>query len=151
MYSSEYPSYSWTVLFHDFQHHFHLQIYLGKTTPTVINSTGPRLVILFKAGSKPGSGFKANYYFETGIRDILWSYFVDMKYKCGSEDFHIFLLEAISVVVEFKLISFLLFISLKFPFSIKFDLFNILQFFHLVKTTEICLVPNLNDISCVAL
>ena len=45
-------------------------IYLGKTTPTVINSTGPRLVILFKAGSKPGSGFKANYYFETGIRDI---------------------------------------------------------------------------------
>ncbi|XP_023327852.1 dorsal-ventral patterning tolloid-like protein 1 isoform X2 [Eurytemora carolleeae] len=39
--------------------------FCGKTTPTVINSTGPRLVILFKAGSKPGSGFKANYYFET--------------------------------------------------------------------------------------
>ena len=99
----------WTVLFHDVQHNFLLQIYLGKTTPTVINSTGPRLVILFKAGSKPGSGFKANYYFETGIRDIYWSYFgwayllprtlvlpapshsvLSIKYKYGSENFYIF-------------------------------------------------------------
>ena len=40
--------------------------YLGQKTPKKINSPGPRLVILFKAGSKSGAGFKANYSFETG-------------------------------------------------------------------------------------
>jgi len=39
--------------------------FCGKKTPSEIHSPGPRLVILFKAGSKPGSGFKANYRFET--------------------------------------------------------------------------------------
>lgn len=34
--------------------------------PQTIYSPGPRLVLLFKAGSKPGSGFKAQYRFETG-------------------------------------------------------------------------------------
>jgi len=39
--------------------------FCGTRTPNEIHSPGPRLVILFKAGSKPGSGFKANYRFET--------------------------------------------------------------------------------------
>ena len=41
-------------------------VYLGANPPEEIHSPGPRLVILFKAGSKPGVGFKANYRFETG-------------------------------------------------------------------------------------
>eukprot|EP00090_Calanus_glacialis_P014380 TRINITY_DN23170_c0_g1_i1.p1 TRINITY_DN23170_c0_g1~~TRINITY_DN23170_c0_g1_i1.p1 ORF type:complete len:870 (-),score=100.53 TRINITY_DN23170_c0_g1_i1:1263-3872(-) len=40
-------------------------MFCGQTTPQTINSPGPRLVLLFKAGSKPGSGFKAQYRFET--------------------------------------------------------------------------------------
>jgi hypothetical protein len=44
----------------------------GKTTPQEIHSPGPRLVLLFKAGPKPGSGFKANYRFETGTSTTLY-------------------------------------------------------------------------------
>jgi len=39
--------------------------FCGANPPEEIHSPGPRLVILFKAGSKPGVGFKANYRFET--------------------------------------------------------------------------------------
>ncbi len=45
---------------------FSLIVHIGKSTPQEIHSPGPRLVLLFKAGPKPGSGFKANYRFETG-------------------------------------------------------------------------------------
>ena len=40
--------------------------FAGQQTPQTINSPGPRLVLLFKAGSKSASGFKAQYRFETG-------------------------------------------------------------------------------------
>ena len=44
-----------------------LQVFFsGQQTPQTINSPGPRLVLLFKAGSKSASGFKAQYRFETG-------------------------------------------------------------------------------------
>ena len=38
----------------------------GQASPQTINSPGPRLVLLFKAGMKSASGFKAQYRFETG-------------------------------------------------------------------------------------
>jgi hypothetical protein len=47
-----------------------LVYFVLKAQPFFINFdilvTGPRLVLLFNAGSKPGSGFKARYAFETG-------------------------------------------------------------------------------------
>jgi len=39
--------------------------FCGRTAPPMVKTPGPRLVLLFKAGSKPGSGFKANFKFET--------------------------------------------------------------------------------------
>ena len=39
--------------------------FCGRTTPRTVKTEGPRLVLLFKAGAKPGSGFKANFKFET--------------------------------------------------------------------------------------
>ena len=39
--------------------------FAGKETPPSINSPGPRLVLLFKGGDTAGSGFKAQYTFET--------------------------------------------------------------------------------------
>ena len=39
--------------------------FCGRTPPPVVKTPGPRLVLLFKAGIKPGSGFKASYNFET--------------------------------------------------------------------------------------
>lgn len=39
--------------------------FCGTATPPVVKTEGPRLVLLFKAGAKPGSGFKANFKFET--------------------------------------------------------------------------------------
>ena len=47
-------------------HRFNTLLIPGQQTPQTIYSPGPRLVLLFKAGSKPGSGFKAQYRFETG-------------------------------------------------------------------------------------
>lgn len=47
-------------------HGFNALLIPGQQTPQTIYSPGPRLVLLFKAGSKPGSGFKAQYRFETG-------------------------------------------------------------------------------------
>ncbi len=43
---------------HDFE-------YCGKDLPERIKTPGPRLVLLFNAGSRPGSGFKATFHFET--------------------------------------------------------------------------------------
>jgi len=39
--------------------------FCGKETPPTIHSPGPRLVLLFKGGETAGSGFKAQYTFET--------------------------------------------------------------------------------------
>jgi hypothetical protein len=39
--------------------------FCGKETPPIIHSPGPRLVLLFKGGTVAGSGFKAQYTFET--------------------------------------------------------------------------------------
>jgi len=49
------------------EHHYdkHDYMFCGQQTPQTINSPGPRLVLLFKAGSKSASGFKAQYRFET--------------------------------------------------------------------------------------
>lgn len=49
------------------EHHYseHDYEFCGRTAPPVVTTPGPRLVLLFKAGSKPGSGFKANFKFET--------------------------------------------------------------------------------------
>ncbi len=38
----------------------------GAALPPVVRSPGPRLVLLFNAGARPGSGFKAKFHFETG-------------------------------------------------------------------------------------
>ena len=46
-------------------------MFTGQQTPQTINSPGPRLVLLFKAGSKSASGFKAQYRFETGKIDMV--------------------------------------------------------------------------------
>ncbi|XP_071744912.1 LOW QUALITY PROTEIN: cubilin [Lepeophtheirus salmonis] len=43
---------------HDFE-------FCGKQDPEAVRTPGPRLVLLFNAGSKPGSGFKALFKFET--------------------------------------------------------------------------------------
>ena len=40
--------------------------FCGKSLPDRIKTPGPRLVLLFNAGSRPGSGFKATFHFETG-------------------------------------------------------------------------------------
>ena len=39
--------------------------FCGKALPQTVQSPGPRLVLLFNAGSKSGSGFKARFRFET--------------------------------------------------------------------------------------
>ena len=50
------------------EHHYdeHDYEFCGKSVPGEVKTPGPRLVLLFNAGSKPGSGFKARYAFETG-------------------------------------------------------------------------------------
>ena len=40
--------------------------FCGKDLPERVKTPGPRLVLLFNAGSRPGSGFKARFHFETG-------------------------------------------------------------------------------------
>lgn len=49
------------------EHHYneHDYEFCGKTLPPEVKTPGPRLVLLFKSGSKPGSGFKAMFNFET--------------------------------------------------------------------------------------
>jgi hypothetical protein len=49
------------------KHHYteHDYEFCGDTNPPQVKTPGPRLVLLFKAGSKAGSGFKANFKFET--------------------------------------------------------------------------------------
>ena len=48
---------------HSYQEHDYE--FCGRTPPPTVKTPGPRLVLLFKAGAKPGSGFKANFKFET--------------------------------------------------------------------------------------
>ena len=43
---------------HDFE-------FCGKEQPQTVQTPGPRLVLLFNAGSRSGSGFKARFRFET--------------------------------------------------------------------------------------
>ena len=43
---------------HDFE-------FCGKDQPQTVQTPGPRLVLLFNAGSRSGSGFKARFRFET--------------------------------------------------------------------------------------
>ncbi len=45
--------------------------FCGKDLPERVKTPGPRLVLLFNAGSRPGSGFKATYHFETGEKKML--------------------------------------------------------------------------------
>ena len=54
------------------EHHYdeHDYEFCGKSVPGEVKTPGPRLVLLFNAGSKPGSGFKARYAFETGLNII---------------------------------------------------------------------------------
>ena len=49
------------------EHHYeeHDYQFCGRETPPTVKTEGPRLVLLFKAGQKPGSGFKGNFKFET--------------------------------------------------------------------------------------
>jgi hypothetical protein len=46
---------------HDFE-------FCGKEVPHDVSSDGPRVVLVFSSGETQGSGFKARYEFETGIR-----------------------------------------------------------------------------------
>ena len=48
--------------------------FCGDNLPREVMTPGPRMVLLFKAGSKPGSGFKARFQFETGNkkRSFTW-------------------------------------------------------------------------------
>ncbi len=43
----------------------HDYVFCGDANPNPVKTPGPRLVLLFKAGNKPGIGFKANFRFET--------------------------------------------------------------------------------------
>ena len=53
----------------------------GQASPQTINSPGPRLVLLFKAGMKSASGFKAQYRFETGgSHTVILSYIMMRLY-----------------------------------------------------------------------
>ena len=68
-------------------HGFNALLIPGQQTPQTIYSPGPRLVLLFKAGSKPGSGFKAQYRFETGKKPFCIQAFtqpgrLEKKLKC---------------------------------------------------------------------
>ena len=62
------------------EHHYeeHDYEFCGRSTPPIVKTEGPRLVLLFKAGAKPGSGFKANFKFETEyLVPIGKQYFLD--------------------------------------------------------------------------
>jgi len=41
--------------------------FCGKEVPHEVASDGPRVVLIFSSGETQGSGFKANYAFETGL------------------------------------------------------------------------------------
>ncbi|XP_059082755.1 cubilin-like isoform X2 [Tigriopus californicus] len=49
----------------DHEYDNHDYEFCGKSIPTRVKTPGPRLVLLFNAGTRPGSGFKAKFRFET--------------------------------------------------------------------------------------
>ena len=48
---------------HTYENHDHQ--FCGKDMPELVKTPGPRLVLLFNAGKRSGSGFKARFHFET--------------------------------------------------------------------------------------
>jgi hypothetical protein len=50
----------------DHEYDNHDYEFCGKGLPERVKTPGPRLVLLFNAGTRPGSGFKARFHFETG-------------------------------------------------------------------------------------
>lgn len=55
----------------DHEYDSHDYEFCGKSIPTRVKTPGPRLVLLFNAGTRPGSGFKAKFRFETGMFHVV--------------------------------------------------------------------------------